>query len=30
MENKIFEIWEQWMIEDSILFQELLEANKMN
>jgi hypothetical protein len=26
--NKAFEIWEQWMIEDSKLFEELIEANK--
>lgn len=28
MENKAFEIWEEWMIEDSILFEELLKENK--
>lgn len=25
MENKAFEIWEEWMIQDSILFDELIE-----
>lgn len=28
MENKAFEIWEEWMIQDSILFEELLKENK--
>lgn len=27
-EKKLFEIWEQWMIEDSKLFQELIKENK--
>lgn len=28
MENKGYEIWKEWMIQDSILFSELIEANK--
>ena len=28
MENKGYEIWKEWMIQDSILFNELIEANK--
>lgn len=28
MENKAFEIWEEWMIQDSILFEELIKENK--
>lgn len=28
MENKGFELWQQWMIEDSRLFDEVIEANK--
>ena len=28
MENKGYEIWKEWMIQDSILFEELIEANK--
>ena len=27
MENKGYEIWKEWMIQDSILFDELIEAN---
>ena len=27
MENKGYEIWKEWMIQDSILFNELIEAN---
>ena len=27
MENKGYEIWKEWMIQDSILFSELIEAN---
>ena len=27
MENKCYEIWKEWMIQDSILFNELIEAN---
>lgn len=28
MENKGYEMWKEWMIQDSILFNELIEANK--
>ena len=28
MENKGYEIWKEWMIQDSILFSELIESNK--
>lgn len=28
MENKGYEMWKEWMIQDSILFDELIEANK--
>ena len=28
MENKGYEIWKEWMIQDSILFSELIEANR--
>lgn len=28
MENKSYEIWKEWMIQDSILFDELIEANR--
>lgn len=28
MENKGYEMWKEWMIEDSKLFQELIEENK--
>lgn len=28
MENKSYEIWKEWMIQDSILFDELIKANK--
>ena len=28
MENKGYEMWKEWMIQDSILFEELIEANK--
>lgn len=27
MENKGYEIWEEWMIQDSILFDELIKEN---
>ena len=27
MENKGYEIWKEWMIQDSILFDELIKAN---
>lgn len=27
MENKGYEMWKEWMIQDSILFDELIEAN---
>lgn len=27
MENKGYEMWKEWMIQDSILFNELIEAN---
>ncbi len=27
MENKGYEIWKEWMIQDSILFSELIKAN---
>ena len=27
MENKSYEIWKEWMIQDSILFDELIKAN---
>ena len=27
MENKGYEIWKEWMIQDSILFEELIKAN---
>jgi len=27
-EKKAFELWQQWMIEDSKLFSELIEENK--
>lgn len=30
MENKGYELWQQWMIEDSKLFEELIEANKVS
>ena len=30
MENKFYEIWKEWMIQDSILFDELIEANNAN
>ena len=30
MENKGYEIWKEWMIQDSILFDELIEANANN
>lgn len=28
MENKGYEMWKEWMIQDSILFDELIEENK--
>ena len=28
MDNKSYELWEQWMIEDSKLFEELIEVNR--
>ena len=28
MENKGYEIWKEWMIQDSILFDELIKENK--
>lgn len=28
MENKGYEMWKEYMIQDSILFQELIEKNK--
>jgi hypothetical protein len=28
MENKGYEMWKEYMIQDSILFQELIEENK--
>lgn len=30
MENKGYEMWKEWMIQDSILFEELIEANKVS
>ena len=27
MENKGYEIWKEWMIQDSILFEELIKIN---
>ena len=27
MENKGYEIWKEWMIQDSILFESLIKAN---
>lgn len=30
MENKGYEIWKEWMIQDSILFDELIKANANN
>ena len=27
MENKGYEIWKEWMIQDSIIFDELIKAN---
>ena len=27
MENKGYEIWKEWMIQDSIFFDELIKAN---
>ena len=27
MENKGYEIWKEWMIQDSIMFEELIKAN---
>lgn len=29
MDNKSYELWEQWMIEDSKLFEELIEVNNV-
>ena len=29
MENKGYEIWKEWMIQDSILFDELIKANEL-
>lgn len=28
MENKGYEMWKEWMIQDSILFDELIKENK--
>lgn len=28
MENKGYEMWKEWMIQDSILFEELIKENK--
>lgn len=28
MENKGYEMWREWMIQDSILFEELIKENK--
>ena len=30
MENKCYEIWKEWMIQDSILFDELIKENNAN